>query len=116
MANKVGFPLAGCKYTLDSGFDSVFNTDLIDMMHMRPLIKHNKRGLKDLDVLNWLDYRFNLSKSDYVQRIHVERGYAWEDVYKRLEIRHERLTEIFHAFQLISFVMINYRSIFNNPL
>ena len=101
----VGITLAGAIFNLDSGFDSKRNRRLVQRFGMLPNIKENprnrqraKRGPK----------RF-FDETIYKLRFHVERTFAWEDKFKRLLIRFERIHQRHMGFHFIAFTLINLR-------
>lgn len=107
--------LSNSYLTLDSGFDSKYNRDLIFDNNIIPVIKPNFRGLKDRIKRYKLLDNFNELKHVYDMRFIIERCFAWEDKYRKLVIRYERLQTMFMGFRYIAFSMINFRSIFQNP-
>ena len=87
VAKEVGLDLRGAYVNLDGGFDSAHNRKCIFNAGMMPNIKENprnrkttKRGRKRL---------FN--EAVHVLRMRVERTCAWEDKFKRLLLRFERI-------------------------
>ena len=87
VAKEVGLDLRGAYVHLDGGFDSRANRKCIFNAGMIPNIKENprnrkrpKRGRKRL---------FNATI--HALRMHVERTFAWEDKFKRLLLRFERI-------------------------
>src|SRR2546428_13795476 len=88
-AKQVGLDLRGAYLNLDGGFDSAHNRKCIFNAGMIPNIKENprnrkttKRGRKRL---------FN--EAIHVLRMRVERTFAWEDKFKRLLLRFERIQQ-----------------------
>jgi transposase len=105
VVNTIGLILAGAIFNLDSGFDSRKNRRLVQRFAMKPNIKENprnrqspKRGKK----------RF-FDSEIYKQRFQVERTFAWEDKFRRLIIRWERLHQRHMGFHFIAFTLINLR-------
>ncbi len=101
----IGIILAGVVLNLDSGFDSKRNRRLVQRFGMMANIKENprnrqraKRGCK----------RF-FDEEIYKLRFHVERTFAWEDKFKRLLIRFERIHQRHMGFHFIAFTLINLR-------
>jgi hypothetical protein len=101
----------GSFLTLDSGFDSQFNKDLILEAGMIPVIKPNpgrKNQTKRYEQLDeFLEY-----KTIYDQRFTVERCFAWEDTYRKLVIRYEKLACTHLGFKYLAFSLINFRWVF----
>ena len=107
--------LAGSYLTLDSGFDSKINRVTILDANLIPVIKPNNRGLKDRKrIYDRLD-EFEKLKDVYNERYKVERCFAWEDKYRKLVIRYEKLQSTFMGFRYIAYSMINFRGIFRKP-
>ena len=95
VAKEVGLDLRGAYVNLDGGFDSRANRKAIFNAGMIPNIKENprnrkrpKRGRKRL---------FNAAI--YALRMRVERTFAWEDKFKRLLLRFERVATFIQAQQ-----------------
>ncbi len=99
-------------FTLDSGFDSFFNKTIISEAHLIPIIKFNLRGLKDQEKIKRIFYDFETIEFIYKERYKIERCFAWEDVYRKLVIRYERLQSTFMGFRYLAYSMINFRWFF----
>ena len=104
-AKQVGLDLRGTYLNLDGGFDSkanrkcIFNTGLIPNIPENPRNrKHPKRGRKRL---------FNAAH--YALRLRVERTFAWEDKFKRLLLRFERIQQRHYGMKLLGYTLINLR-------
>src|SRR5678815_3057301 len=89
VAKEVGLDLRGAYLNLDGGFDSAHNRKCIFNAGLIPNIKENprnrkgtKRGRKRL---------FNAVI--HALRMRVERTFAWEDKFKRLLLRFERIQQ-----------------------
>jgi len=95
--------------TLDPGFDSEGAEEEIEMHDLRPAIKPNPRGTKSETKLHEQFERFDEIKHIYKERHKVERSFAWEDTYRRLVIRYERLDVIHEGFKFLAYSMINLR-------
>src|SRR5262245_59796187 len=87
VAKEVGLDLRGASVHLEGGFDSkanrkgIFNAGMIpNITETSRNLKHPKRGRK-----RW----FNAAI--HALRMRVERTFAWEDKFKRLLLRFERL-------------------------
>ena len=105
VANQVGLNLRGAYLNLDGGFDSTRNRKLIFNVGMIPNIKENprnrkttKRGRKRL---------FN--EAIHALRMRVERTFAWEDKFKRLLLRFERIQRRHYGMKLLAYTLINLR-------
>src|SRR5919202_4619793 len=89
VATQVGLDLRGAYLNLDGGCDSARNRKCIFNAGLMPNItenprhrKHTKRGRKRL---------FNAVI--HALRMHGERTFAWEDKFKRLLLRFERIQQ-----------------------
>ena len=105
VAKKTGFVLEGAYINLDGGCDSKRNRKMIFNAGMIPNIKENprhrkatKRGRKRL---------FN--KAIHALRMCVERSFAWEDQFKRLLLRFERMQQRHYGMKLMAYTLINLR-------
>ena len=105
VAKAVGMDLRGAYLNLDGGFDSTHNRKCIFNAGLIPNIKENprnrkttKRGRKRL---------FNAAI--YVLRMRVERTFAWEDKFKRLLLRFERIQQRHYGIKLLAYTLINLR-------
>ena len=104
-ATEVGLDLRGAYLNLDGGFDSAHHRPCICNAGMIPNItehprnrKHTKRGRKRL---------FNAVIP--ALRMHVERPFAWEDKFKRLWLRFERIQQRHSGMKLMAYPLINLR-------
>ena len=95
--------------TLDPGFDSQFNRDIILDAQLIPVIKprvfSKQERTKRYERLD----DFELVKNVYEKRYVIERCFAWEDKYRKLVIRYERLQSTFMGFRYLAYAMINFR-------
>ena len=105
VANQIGLNLRGAYLNLDGGFDSTRNRKLIFNAGMIPNIKENprnrkttKRGRKRL---------FN--EAIHALRMRVERTFAWEDKFKRVLLRFERMQQRHYGMKLMAYTLINLR-------
>jgi Transposase DDE domain len=105
VANQIGLNLRGAYLNLDGGFDSTRNRKLIFNAGMIPNIKENprnrkttKRGRKRL---------FN--EAIHALRMRVERTFAWEDKFKRLLLRFERMQQRHYGMKLMAYTLLNLR-------
>ena len=99
-------------FTLDSAFDSEDNKFIIRGAEMIPIIKFNLRGLKDRKKIERIFYEFETMEFIYKERYKIERCFAWEDKYRKLVIRYERLQSTFMGFRYLAYSMINFRWFF----
>jgi hypothetical protein len=105
VAKEVGVDLRGAYVNLSGGFDSRHNRKMIFNAGMIPNIKENprhrktaKRGRK----------RF-FNEAIPALRMHVERTFAWEDKFKRLLLRFERIQQRHYGMKLMAYTLINLR-------
>jgi Transposase DDE domain len=106
VAKAVGVDLKGAYLNLDGGFDSARNRKCIFNAGLVPNIKENprnrkttKRGRKRL-----------FHAAIHALRMRVERTFAWEDKFKRLLLRFERIQQRHYGMKLLGYTMINLRA------
>ena len=109
-ADLLGFNLVGSHLTLDAGFDSQANKTLLAWHELIPVIKPNVRGTKDEAKKELMFADFN--EAIYQERIAIERCFAWQDTYRKLVIRYEKLEATHLGFKHLAYSLINFRSIF----
>jgi hypothetical protein len=105
VAKEVGLDLRGASLNLDGGCDSSYNRTCIFNAGLIPNIKENlrnrkttKRGRKRL---------FNTAI--HALRMRVERTFAWEDKFKRLLLRFERIQQRHYGMKLMAYTLVNLR-------
>lgn len=111
VAQDIPLVLEGSFLTLDSGFDSIDNKAMIEQAGMIPVIKPNVRRLHQEKVNQRFD-DFVQYQDIYQERYVIERCFAWEDTYRKLVIRYEKLQSTFMGFRYLAYSMINFRSFF----
>jgi len=99
--------------TLDTGFDSQYNRKIISDSKLISVIKPNMRRLKDQTKRYKRLDGFEKYQDIYSQRYIIERCFAWEDKYRKLVIRYEKLQCTFMGFRNLAYSMINFRNVFN---
>ena len=106
VATEVGLELRGAYVNLDGGCDSRVNRKAIFNAGMIPNIKETprnrlrpRRGCKRL---------FNAAI--YALRMRVERTFAWEDKFKRLLLRFERIQQRHYGMKVMAYTLINLRA------
>jgi hypothetical protein len=106
VAKEIGVDLRGAYLNLDGGFDSARNRKMIFNAGMIPNITENprnrkttKRGRKRL---------FNAVIQ--ALRAQVERTFAWEDKFKRVLLRFERIQQRHYGMKLMAYTLINLRA------
>ena len=107
----LGIDLKGSAITFDKGFDTEVNRTTIRGQGLIPIIKHNRRNTKDPEKLQMMLDLDDEQHPIYKERYRIERCFAWEDTYRRLVIRYERLPIIHMGFKELAYSMVNLRSI-----
>lgn len=113
IADLMDLDVKGSYITLDSGFDSMQNKWLIDYHGLTPVIKPNRRRTIRQTLLNYRLDQFEAVKHIYKERYIIERTFAWQDTYRKLVIRYEKLQCTFLGFRYLAYSMINLRGFFN---
>jgi transposase len=103
VAKEVGLDLKGAYLNLDGGFDSRHNRKCIFNAGMMPNIKENLRNRKTTKRGR---KRF-FNEAIHALRLRVERTFAWEDKFKRLLLRFERIQQRHYAMKLMAYMLIN---------
>ena len=103
--SRSAWPSEAPTSNLDGGFDSAHNRKCIFNAGLIPNIKENprnrktpKRGRK----------RF-FNEAIHALRMRVERTFAWEDKFKRLLLRFERIQQRHYGMKLMAYTLINLR-------
>ena len=108
---QIGIALTGSALTLDAGFDSQHNKDIIKAHHMTPVLAPNRHNAQTpiaiARMFRWFD------RSLYRRRYAVERTFGWQDTFRKLVISYDRLPEIRKGCRLLAYAMINFRTTFN---
>ena len=106
IAKAAGLCLRGAIISLDGAYDCRINRKAIFNRGMTPNINPNphgrktpKRGPKPMFDPAIFEERFNT----------IERVFGWEDKFKRLLLRFERISERHYALKTIAYTMINLR-------
>lgn len=99
---------------MDSGFDSEYNKFIIRKHNMIPNIKVNARGTKDKGKLYKRYDDFN--PEIYKQRFNIERTFAWQDTYRKLVTRYEKLECTHTGFKYLAYSVMNLRVFFRGNL
>jgi len=109
---QIDLELQNSSFTLDAGFDSKTNKDLIKEQKLVPVINPNRRNTKEPIAIARMYRWFNMNH--YKERYKVERTFGWQDTYRRLAISYDRLEEIRLGFRHLAYAMINFRVTFNS--
>ena len=101
VAQKVGVDLRGAYLNLDGGFDSAHNRQCICNAGLIPNIKENPRNRKTTKRGR---KRF-FDEAMHALRMRVERTFAWEDKFKRLLLRFERIQQRHYGMKLMAYTL-----------
>jgi len=106
IAKAVGIDLRASIVSLDGAYDcrpnrkAIFNRGMIPNINENPRgRKTPKRGRKPLFDAAIFQERFDT----------IERVFAWEDKFKRLLLRFERISTLHYALKSLPYTMINLR-------
>ena len=106
IARAVGMDLQSTIVSLDGIYDcranrkAIFNRGMVPNINPNPRGRqHPKRGRKPLFEPAIFDERFWT----------IERVFAWEDKFRRLLLRFERLSHLHYALKTLAYTMINLR-------
>ncbi len=105
VAKKVGLDLRGAYLNLDGGFDSTRNRKCIFNAGMIPNIKENPRNRKTIKR----GRKRSFNEALHALRARIERTFAWEDKFKRLLLRFERIQQRHYGMKLMAYTLINLR-------
>ena len=106
VTKEVGVDLQGAYLNLDGGFDSARNRKCIFNAGLIPNIKENPRNRKTTKRGR---KRF-FNAAIHALRLCVERTFAWEDKFKRLLLRFERIQQRHYGMKLMAYTLINLRA------
>jgi len=105
-AKEVGFNLEGSIMSLDGGFDCRENRKKIFNAGMKPNIKANKRNRKKTKRGRKPMFDPEIFRERFRT---IERVFAWEDKFKRLLLRFERISAHHYGMKYLAFALINLR-------
>jgi transposase len=106
MAHAIGMDLQGSTVSLDGVYDCRANRKAIFNRGMVPNIPENPRGRKT--PKRGRKQRFDPAIFEKRFRT-IERVFAWEDKFRRLLLRFERISDVHYAFKTLAYTMINLR-------
>lgn len=109
LADLLELEIQDSDLTLDPAFDSQGAAEEVEKHGLTPIIKPNPRSSKKPEVLHEQFERFDQIQEIYRQRYKVERSFAWEDTYRRVAVRYDRLAETHQGFKLLAYSLINLR-------
>ncbi|MGF6649511.1 transposase [Paraburkholderia youngii] len=106
MARAIGADLQGAIVSLDGVYDCRANRRAIFNRGMAPNIPENPRGRKTPKR----GHKRRFDPAIFEERFRtIERVFAWEDKFRRLLLRFERISEVHYAFKTLAYTMINLR-------
>ena len=106
IAKQVGLDLNKTVVSLDGIYDSRSNRKAIFNRGMVPNIPENPRGRKTPKR----GRKPIFAPTIFQERFHtIERVFAWEDKFRRLLLRFERISELHYALKSLAYTMINLR-------
>ena len=106
MARAIGADLHGSTVSLDGVYDCRANRKAIFNLGMIPNIPENPRGRKTPKR----GRRQYFDPAIFEERFRtIERVFAWEDKFRRLLLRFERISDVHYAFKTLAYAMINLR-------
>jgi transposase len=106
IADAVGLDLKGTIVSLDGVYESRINRKSIFNRGMIPNINPNPRGRKTAKRGRKPFFNSAIFKERFNT---IERVFGWEDKFRRLLLRFERLSQLHHAFKVLAYTMINLR-------
>jgi transposase len=106
MARAIGMDVQGAIVSLDGVYDCRANRKAIFNRGMVPNIPENARGRKT--PKRGRKRRFDPTIFEERFRT-IERVFAWEDKFRRLLLRFERISDVHYAFKTLAYTMINLR-------
>jgi hypothetical protein len=106
IVREIGMDISGTIVSLDGVYDcranrkAIFNRGMVPNINPNPRgRKQSKRGRKPIFEPAIFKERFRT----------IERVFAWEDKFRRLLLRFERISGLQYAFKTIAYTMINLR-------
>lgn len=106
IAKDVGFALRGSIVSLDGVYDSAANRKAIFNRGMVPNMPENRRGRKKTKRGRKRLFDATIVKERFRT---IERVFAWEDKFRRLLLRFERISAVHYALKTLAYTMINLR-------
>ncbi|MGH2416012.1 MAG: transposase [Microcystaceae cyanobacterium] len=106
IALKSGFDLKNTIVSLDSAYDSRANRKAIFNRGMIPNIPENSRGRRTPKRGRKPFFEPALDRERFFT---IERVFGWEDKFRRLLLRFERLSQLHYALKSLAYTMINLR-------
>jgi hypothetical protein len=106
IAREAGMDLQGTVVSLDGVYDCQANRKAIFNRGMVPNINPNSRGRQQPKR----GRKPIFEPASFKERFWtIERVFAWEDKFRRLLLRYERVSGLHYAFKTLAYTMINLR-------
>jgi len=105
VAKQVSLDLGGASLNLDGGVDSTHNRQCIFNAGLIPNIKENPRNRKTTKRGR---KRF-FTEAIHTLRMRVERTCAWEETFKRVLLRFERIQQRHYGMKFMAYTLMNLR-------
>jgi len=105
VAQQVGLDLRDAYVNLDAGFDSTYHRKCMFNAGMIPNITENPRNRKRTKR----GRRRLFNAAIHALRTRVDRTFAWEDKFKRLLLRFERIQQRHFGMKVLAYTLINVR-------
>lgn len=106
IAASIGLDLKGTIVSLDGVYDCRSNRKAIFNRRMIPNINTNPRGRKSTKR----GRKPLFDSAIFRERFYtIERVFGWEDKFRRLLLRFDRLSQLHYAFKTLAYTMINLR-------
>lgn len=99
-------------FVWDSGFDAQWIKDELVCQRFVPVVKPRAIRRKNQTKTNKILDEFESWEKVYKGRYVNERTFAWEDTYRKLALRYEKLNSTFNGFRYLAYSMINFRWVF----
>jgi hypothetical protein len=106
IVREIGMDLSGTIVSLDGVYDCRANRKAIFNRGMVPNINPNPRGRKLPKRGRGPIFEPTIFKERFRT---IERVFAWEDKFRRLQLRFERISGLHYAFKTLAYTMINLR-------
>jgi hypothetical protein len=104
IVRKMGLDLGGTIVSLDGVYDCRVNRRAIFNRGMVPNINPNPRGRKQSKQGRKPIFEPAIFKERFRT---IERVFAWEDKFRRLLLRFERISGLHYVFKTLAYTMIN---------
>ena len=109
IAKNIGLSIKEIVMSLDGAYDSRANRKLLHNNGMVPNIPKNKRNSKPRSAAG---RKPKFDKNIYDERFRtIERVFAWEDKFRRVLVRFERISLCHYGLKTLAYSMINLRSL-----